>query len=137
MVEKTYKCVICGKEIKTTSNRGARFCSKECRNEYIRKTKAAQRTEEDDKFGSTPEEYAAKQKDETLKKLPPIVPEQLEVITDKGENMGKTKEAQSILVYMKGRIEGAMPFCQDETVADLLGKLLNGVNTLIEIMEEL
>ncbi len=89
-MEKTYKCVVCGNKFISTSNRGARFCSKECRNEYIRKQKS-----------------------------------------------DKMSDAQSILVYMKGRIEGAAPFCQDETVTDLLGKLLNGVNTLIEIMEEL
>ena len=137
MEQKTYNCVVCGKEFTGESTKSERFCSRECLEEYVKSQKkkpGRKKKEQDEKFGSAPDEYAEKQKEKTLAMLPPIVnvPDE----TAKRENMSMS-EAESVLVYMKGRIEGAIPFCQDEAVTDLLNKLLNGVNTLIEWVEGL
>ena len=85
MVEKTYNCVVCGKEITTTSNRGKRFCSNECRNEYIRKQKAEAKAgldgkaaQFDQKTGSSPDDYAEQQKKSTLEQLREAIPYALE-----------------------------------------------------------
>lgn len=165
MVEKTYKCVVCGKEITTTSNRGKRFCSNECRNEYIRKQKAEARTELDKKIGNTPEDYAKQQIKNTLEQLeknvelkisgsvePPIKvepirseavtiiePEQIEaeraaMETETGQDARKLNEHdRSILVYMKGLINGAkIWFGEDREPNEIFNKLLNGINAILD-----
>lgn len=151
MVERICKCVVCGKEMTTLSNRGKRFCSTECRNEYIRNKKSGKKTEEQEKFGSTPEEYAEKQKEKTMAMLPKIeVPKTNKAIqADKSEdNQVVTLEPaervepvtrrlnehdRSILVYMKGLINGArLWFGEDREPNQIFNKLLAGINALLD-----
>lgn len=152
MVERICKCVVCGKEMTTLSNRGKRFCSSECRNEYIRNKKGEKKTEEQEKFGSTPEEYAEKQKEKTMAMLPKIeVPKTNKTIqADKSEdNQVVTQPCEpepiepvarklnehdrSILVYMKGLINGArLWFGEDREPNQIFDKLLAGIKALLD-----
>lgn len=154
MVERICKCVVCGKEMKTLSNRGKRFCSSECRNEYIRNKKNGKKTEEQEKFGSTPEEYAERQKEKTMAMLPKIeVPKTNGIQADKSEdNQAVTipsepepaervepitrklnEHDRSILVYMKGLINGArLWFGDDREPNQIFDKLLAGINALLD-----
>lgn len=151
MVERICKCVVCGKEMTTLSNRGKRFCSSECRNEYIRKKKSGKHTEEQEKFGSTPEEYAERQKEKTMAMLPKIeVPATKAIQTDKSEDnqvvtvpsepetiepvaRKLNEHDRSILVYMKGLINGARVwFGEDREPNQIFDKLLAGINALLD-----
>lgn len=166
MVERICKCVVCGKEMTTLSNRGKRFCSSECRNEYIRNKKNGKQTEEQEKFGSTPEEYAERQKEKTMAMLPKIeVPKTKAIQADKSEKDDRQDVAinpmvytpellptdpeptervepvarklnehdRSILVYMKGLINGArLWFGEDREPNQIFDKLLAGINALLD-----
>lgn len=156
MVEKTYNCVVCGKEITTTSNRGKRFCSNECRNEYIRKQKAEAKAELDGKAaqfdkktGSTPDDYAEQQKKSTLEQQKA---ELLRLFEDQGsvtilepadagvgipisvpEERRLNEHDRAILVYMKGLINGArLWFGEDREPNEIFDKLLNGINAILD-----
>lgn len=151
IVERICKCVVCGKEMTTLSNRGKRFCSSECRNEYIRNKKSGKKTEEQEKFGSTPEEYAKKQKEKTMAMLPKIeVPKtnkaiqadtsednQVVTIPEPAERVEPVtrrlnEHDRSILVYMKGLINGArLWFGDDREPNQIFDKLLAGINALL------
>lgn len=160
MVEKTYNCVVCGKEITTTSNRGKRFCSNECRNEYIRKQKAEAKAgldgkaaQFDQKTGGSPDDYAKQQMQNTLDSLEknksvnlPINLEEQGSVTiiepedacvgipiSVPEERRLNEHDRAILVYMKGLINGArLWFGEDREPNQIFDKLLSGINAILD-----